>query len=125
MLTGVPLIVQHGGALGLYTCHNGGGNQQWMLNGENELRHDVRAHSDVNSFLTKKEMCVEAVAPGREAQLRVCSDEKVPSSQQWLLSEAGQVSDRSPVTSFHSNSNPKGVRYHLTAAEESILELVP
>eukprot|EP00048_Salpingoeca_helianthica_P020391 m.6333 g.6333 ORF g.6333 m.6333 type:complete len:537 (+) comp4752_c0_seq1:73-1683(+) len=68
---------QNGGAVGLFTCHGQGGNQGWVLGTAGELRHD--------------ELCVEAASHGREARMRACPDEAIPSSMRWDLTPSGQI----------------------------------
>jgi len=68
-----------GGSIGIYGCHNQGGNQAWTLTRGNELRHD--------------ELCVEVrgKSAGREVVLQDCSEDVEKPSQFWMYDKEKKV----------------------------------
>lgn len=66
----------HGGqAVGLFPCHNQGGNQHWTLTGAGEIRHE--------------DLCMESIGKieGREALLRQCGEDEPKPNHVWRFNK--------------------------------------
>lgn len=105
-----------GAAVGVYTCHGGGGNQNWEYTSHNEIVHAVCFVSkgsgtlalqmtllilplprlSASSSFSLQDLCLEGTAvPGRTATMRPCAmEDAVPAAQQWDLRADGLISCR-------------------------------
>eukprot|EP00051_Salpingoeca_urceolata_P002861 m.53348 g.53348 ORF g.53348 m.53348 type:complete len:593 (-) comp12374_c1_seq2:136-1914(-) len=68
---------QAGSSVGMYACHNQGGNQRWALTKDGELRHE--------------DLCVDHSASQRLTLRNCATDDRPPPSHKWERTDKGQI----------------------------------